>query len=55
LHAARTKSYVATGSVLKLTSVAAVLGADLEDDTGQHIASMTAVAQLIKDVPRLAG
>jgi acyl-coenzyme A thioesterase PaaI-like protein len=49
------KFYVATGRVLKLTSVAAVLGADLEDDGGRQIATVTLVSQLIKDVSRLTG
>jgi acyl-coenzyme A thioesterase PaaI-like protein len=53
LRAGTAKSYVATGHVIKLTSVAAVLGADLTDDTGRLIASLTLVSQLIKDLSRL--
>jgi acyl-coenzyme A thioesterase PaaI-like protein len=55
LRAGSAKSYLATGRVLKLTSVAAVLGADLEDDDGRQIATVTLVSQLIKDVSRLTG
>jgi acyl-coenzyme A thioesterase PaaI-like protein len=34
-------SYVATGRLVKLTSVSAVLGADLTDDEGRLIATVT--------------
>ncbi|MCV7429164.1 PaaI family thioesterase [Mycobacterium montefiorense] len=53
LRAGTAKSYVATGRVLKLTKTNAVLGADLDDDTGRRIATVTVVSQLITDVSRL--
>lgn len=53
LRAGTTKSYVATGHVIKLTSVTAVLGADLTDNNGRLIATVSLVSQLIKDLSRL--
>jgi uncharacterized protein (TIGR00369 family) len=53
LRAGTTESYVATGSVIKLTSVTAVLGADLNDENGQLIATVSLVSQLVKDLSRL--
>jgi hypothetical protein len=44
---------VATGRLIKLTSVSAVLGADLTDDKGQLIATVSLVSQLVKDLSRL--
>jgi uncharacterized protein (TIGR00369 family) len=54
LRAATAKSYVATGRVLKLTRATAVLGADLDDDAGRRIATVTLVSQFITDLSRLA-
>lgn len=54
LRAGTAKTYVATGRVLKLTKTNAVLGADLDDDTGRRIATATVVSQLITDISRLA-
>jgi acyl-coenzyme A thioesterase PaaI-like protein len=54
LRAGTAKTYVATGRVLKLTKTNAVLGADLDDDTGRRIATVTVVSQLITDISRLA-
>jgi acyl-coenzyme A thioesterase PaaI-like protein len=54
LRAGTAKAYVATGRVLKLTKTNAVLGADLDDDTGRRIATVTVVSQLITDISRLA-
>jgi acyl-coenzyme A thioesterase PaaI-like protein len=54
LRGGTAKSYVATGRVLKLTRVTAVLGADLDDDAGRRIATVTVVSQLITDLSRLA-
>lgn len=53
LRAGTAKSYVATGRLIKLTSVTAVLGADLTDDKGQLIATVSLVSQLVKDLSRL--
>ncbi|CDO86527.1 hypothetical protein AWC29_09645 [Mycobacterium triplex] len=53
LRAGTAKSYVATGRVLKLTKTNAVLGADLDDDNGRQIATITVVSQLITDIGRL--
>jgi acyl-coenzyme A thioesterase PaaI-like protein len=53
LRAGTTKSYVATGRVLKLTKANAVLGADLDDDAGRRIATITVVSRLITDISRL--
>ncbi|ORJ59962.1 PaaI family thioesterase [Mycobacterium simiae] len=53
LRAGTAKSYVATGRVLKLTKTNAVLGADLDDDSGRRIATVTVVSQLITDLSRL--
>lgn len=53
LRGGMTKSYVANGRVLKLTKANAVLGADLDDDTGRRIATITVVSQLITDLGRL--
>ena len=53
LRGGRTKSYVATGRVLKLTRTNAVLAADLDDDVGRRIAVVTLVSQLITDLSRL--
>jgi hypothetical protein len=53
LRAGTAKSYVATGRLIKLTSVTAVLGADLTDDNGQMIATVSLVSQLVKDLSRL--
>lgn len=53
LRAGRTESFTATGRVLKLTKTNAILGADLDDDTGRRIASATIVSQLITDIGRL--
>jgi uncharacterized protein (TIGR00369 family) len=54
LRAATAKSYVATGRVLKMTKTNAVLGADLDDDAGRRIATITVVSQLLTDLTRLA-
>ncbi|WP_157900666.1 PaaI family thioesterase [Mycobacterium rhizamassiliense] len=54
LRAGAAKSYVATGRILKLTRTNAVLGADLDDDEGRRIATLTLVSQLITDLSRLA-
>lgn len=54
LRAGTAKTYVVTGRVLKLTKTNAVLGADLDDDTGRRIATVTVVSQLITDISRLA-
>ncbi|MEZ0353987.1 hypothetical protein [Mycobacterium sp. pR1184] len=53
LRAGATKSYVATGRVLKLARTNAVLGADLDDDTGRRIATITVVSQLLTDLGRI--
>jgi acyl-coenzyme A thioesterase PaaI-like protein len=53
LRAGTAKPYVATGRLIKLTSVTAVLGADLTDDKGQLIATVSLVSQLVKDLSRL--
>lgn len=53
LRGGTAKSYVVTGRVLKPTKTNAVLGADLDDDTGRRIASITVVSQLITDLGRL--
>jgi acyl-coenzyme A thioesterase PaaI-like protein len=53
LRAGSAKSYVATGRVLKLTRATAVLGADLDDDAGRRIATVTLVSQLITDISKL--
>lgn len=53
LRAGTANSYVVTGRVLKLTKANAVLGADLDDDTGRRIATVTVVSQLITDISRL--
>jgi uncharacterized protein (TIGR00369 family) len=52
LRAGRGSSFVATARVLKVTSVSAVLGADLADEQGRPIASGSVVTQLIKDIAR---
>ncbi|MCV7092590.1 PaaI family thioesterase [Mycobacterium interjectum] len=54
LRGGTAKSYVAAGRVLKLTKTNAVLGAELDDDTGRRIATITVVSQLITDLGRLA-
>jgi acyl-coenzyme A thioesterase PaaI-like protein len=54
LRGGTAKSYVATGHLIKLTSVSAVLGADLTDDEGRLIATVSLVSQLIKDLSRLS-
>lgn len=54
LRAGRATSFVATGRVLKLTKTNAVLGADLDDDTGRRIATATVVSQFITDIARMA-
>jgi uncharacterized protein (TIGR00369 family) len=54
LRAATAKSYVATGRVLKLTRATAALGADLDDDAGRRIATVTLVTQFITDLGRMA-
>jgi acyl-coenzyme A thioesterase PaaI-like protein len=54
LRGGTAKSYVATGHLIKLTSVSAVLGADLADDEGRLIATVSLVSQLIKDLSRLS-
>jgi uncharacterized protein (TIGR00369 family) len=53
LRAGTTKRYIATGRLIKLTSVSAVLGADLTDDNGRLIATVSLVSQLIKDLSKL--
>jgi uncharacterized protein (TIGR00369 family) len=53
LRPATTKSFVATGRVLKLTRATATLDADLEDESGRHIATIVVVSQLITDLSRL--
>jgi acyl-coenzyme A thioesterase PaaI-like protein len=54
LRAGTAKSYVAMGHLIKLTSVSALLGADLTDDEGRLIATVSLVSQLIKDLSRLS-
>jgi acyl-coenzyme A thioesterase PaaI-like protein len=54
LRAGTTPSYTATGRVLKLTRTNAVLGADLDDENGRQIATVTIISQLITDLARLA-
>lgn len=54
MRAGGTKSFVATGRVLKLTKTNAVLAADLDDDTGRRIATGTVVSALVTDIGRLA-
>jgi hypothetical protein len=54
LRAATASSYVATGRVVKLMRATAVLGADLEDESGTTIATAIVVSQLVTDVSRLA-
>jgi hypothetical protein len=41
--------------MLKLTKTNAVRGADLNDDRGGRIATVTVVSQLITDIGRLVG
>jgi len=53
LRAGTARSYVATGRVVKLSRTTAVLGADLEDDTGIQIATVILVSQLVTDLSRL--
>jgi acyl-coenzyme A thioesterase PaaI-like protein len=53
LRAGTAKSYIATGRIIKLTSVSALLGADLHDDKGQLIATVSVLSQLLKDLSRL--
>lgn len=53
LRGGTTKSYEASGRVLKLTKTNAVLGADLDDANGRQIATITVVSQLITDIGRL--
>jgi acyl-coenzyme A thioesterase PaaI-like protein len=53
LRPATTKSFVATGRVLGLTQAMATLGADLADETGRRVATITVVSQLIADLGRL--
>lgn len=53
LRGGTAKSYVATGRVLKLTRATAALAADLEDDAGRQIATVSVVSQLITDLGRL--
>lgn len=53
LRPATTQSFVATGRVLKLTRATATLVADLEDETGRQVATITVVSQLITDLSRL--
>ena len=53
LRAGRATSFVATGRVLKLTKTNAVLGADLDDDAGRRIATVTVVSQFIPEIARL--
>lgn len=53
LRAGKAMSFVATGRVLKLTKTNAILGADLDDDTGRRIATATVVSGLITDIARL--
>ncbi|MCV7409981.1 hypothetical protein AWC05_23045 [Mycobacterium florentinum] len=53
LRSGTAKGYVATGRVLKLTKTNAVLDADLDDETGRRIASITVVSQLLTDISRL--
>ena len=54
LRPGRAKSYVATGRVMKLTRVTALLAAELIDERGREIASATMVSQLIKDLGALS-
>jgi hypothetical protein len=54
LRGGTAKSYVATGRVLKLTKTNAMLGADLDDDAGRRIATISVVSQLITDIGRLS-
>ncbi len=53
LRAGTAKSYVVTVQVLKLTKTNAVLGADLDNNCGRRIATITLVPQLITDISRL--
>ncbi|OBA60372.1 hypothetical protein A5647_00955 [Mycobacterium sp. 1100029.7] len=53
LRGATATAYVATGRVLKLTRTNAMLGADLDDDAGRRIATITVVSQLLTDLSRL--
>lgn len=53
LRGGTTKVYVATGRVLKLTKTNAVLAADLDDDAGRRIATMSLVSQFVTDLTRL--
>jgi acyl-coenzyme A thioesterase PaaI-like protein len=53
LRPATTKALVATGRVLKLTCATATLGAELEDESGRQVATVTVVSQLIADLSRL--
>lgn len=53
LRGGTAKSYVATGRVLKLTRATAALAADLEDDAGRQIATVSVVSQLVTDLNRL--
>jgi uncharacterized protein (TIGR00369 family) len=53
LRPATTKALVAIGRILKLTRATATLGADLEDESGRQIATVTVVSQLITDLSRL--
>jgi acyl-coenzyme A thioesterase PaaI-like protein len=53
LRAGSATCYIAVGRVIKLTSVTAVLGADLTDDKGQLIATVSLVSQRVRDLSRL--
>lgn len=54
LRAGTARSYVAAARVIRLTSVSAVLGADLTDDEGHLVATVSLVSQLIKDLTRFS-
>jgi acyl-coenzyme A thioesterase PaaI-like protein len=53
LRAGTARSYTATGYVIKLSSVSAILGADLTDDAGRLIGTVSLVSQLVKDLSKL--
>ena len=47
------KSYLATGHLIKLTSFSPALRADLTDDKGRLISTVSLVTQLLKDLSNL--
>jgi uncharacterized protein (TIGR00369 family) len=52
LRAGRGSLFVATARLLTVTSVSAVVGAELADERERQIASASVVVQLIKDITR---